>query len=896
MIIIAYFTLEGYNSYSGCDIVVTASLPKKISDADSNNYYTLGSLQTLSVSTHQDKRPVRSLGNINAKEYVMGPRTIAGSLVFAVFDRHFATEIMEDLGGSIMPDEIPALNFTINMMNEYGRKSRMAIYGAKIINEGQVMSINDLYTENTYQFVALGMEVLTNDVDNNYLETRNKQSVILAKDSEAIAINDPKDVLIKLPPSGKTVANRMLNNAAQLEDKNSNTDIILSVDVEQPITKDDMGVATFTVKGATEAGTIFVNNGSGSVNLYRISTTASRKSYDKELPVGYYSAIYKSVSNKESNEVKFHVYVKSDEDKKPSSSGSYLPNNDALISVVSSYDKHYLPVIEGVTDTTIKVRNNTAFSHIHYYSEGTEIKKQELGYKNTVLLENLKPNTLYYIYMSENEVRSLTAKVKTHATIEETLEILKITVEANKEIVSTDKDELLNELSRFSMKDYESLIDLILNMEESTTKQELLIYSEVISNDLLKEYNRESNNFIVEIEQGTPFDSESKYTGADELIVYRNAGKKSYYAETVDSSQNNFCTKPNIRYSIYGENNLSNFVRRDYVICKHYAYDNLINYCDVNVYKKLDLTATSSSYQITDNDLILFLAIKDSNKTDTDILQEPFIYIEDNVVYADVYYPFLEQDKEYYLVVSEIYKALDYCPKRKIKFTNEANIINLNSNYCGVIEEEIYLVWIEDSNCKKISQSTLFIPNKKDVKRASLDKINDELVLQDIGEKKAKFLSVYDNKSIADDVFTIVKSKDVPLKNINTALISELISVCEKTYFESNVLTALALLVASLFEFNNKVYINMQINKEEKQIIYNEKEDDAFKIFALLFDEEEDENFIRIKNENNTFSYGYSGYTIVFICDKYSEPLAFFVLDNLKNKYIYYNMSKIEEV
>ena len=106
--------------------------------------------------------------------------------------------------------------------------------------------------------------------------------------------------------------------------------------------------------------------------------------------------------------------------------------------------------------------------------------------------------------MSENEVRSLTAKVKTHATIEETLEILKITVEANKEIVSTDKDELLNELSRFSMKDYESLVDLILDMEESTTKQELLIYSEVISNDLLKEYNRESNNFIVEIEQGTP--------------------------------------------------------------------------------------------------------------------------------------------------------------------------------------------------------------------------------------------------------------------------------------------------------------------------------------------------------------------------------------------------------
>ena len=157
----AYFTIEGYNSYSGCDITVTASLPP-INGQIINKYYTLGSLQTLSISTHQDKRPVRSLGVINAKDYVMGPRTIAGSMVFAVFNKHFATEIMNDLGASggknvVLPDEIPALNITINFANEYGRMSRMAIYGVKIINEGQVMSINDLYTENTYQFVALGL-------------------------------------------------------------------------------------------------------------------------------------------------------------------------------------------------------------------------------------------------------------------------------------------------------------------------------------------------------------------------------------------------------------------------------------------------------------------------------------------------------------------------------------------------------------------------------------------------------------------------------------------------------------------------------------------------------------------------------------------------------------------
>ena len=158
----AYFSINGYDSYSGCDIVVTASLPLKSQSSGETIFFTLGSLQTLSVSTHQDKRPVRSLGNINAKDYVMGQRTIAGSLVFAVFDKHFADRIMKSVE-VIMPDEIPAMDLTINFANEYGRTSRMAIYGVKLINEGQVMSINDLYTENTYQFVATGMEMLTAD-------------------------------------------------------------------------------------------------------------------------------------------------------------------------------------------------------------------------------------------------------------------------------------------------------------------------------------------------------------------------------------------------------------------------------------------------------------------------------------------------------------------------------------------------------------------------------------------------------------------------------------------------------------------------------------------------------------------------------------------------------------
>ena len=120
----AKFTLNGYNSYSGCDIVVTARLNNINTNTGlAEKVYTLGSLQTLSVSTHQDKKPVRVIGSANALDYVLGQRTIAGSLVFAVFDQHFATEMFNDLSEAtgksfFLPDELPGLDITISFANE----------------------------------------------------------------------------------------------------------------------------------------------------------------------------------------------------------------------------------------------------------------------------------------------------------------------------------------------------------------------------------------------------------------------------------------------------------------------------------------------------------------------------------------------------------------------------------------------------------------------------------------------------------------------------------------------------------------------------------------------------------------------------------------------------------
>ena len=188
-----------YNSFSGCDMAVTCNIL--------NQTITLGTLQTISYSIHMDRQPVRSIGNINAKDYTLGPRTIAGSLVFAVFDKHLLYHMIEayrdtntsvissnkyvDMASKyksltnsrhILSDELPPFDITITFANEYGTRSKAAIYGVRLVNEGQVMSINDVYTENTYQFVALDIDYMRNEdyigfPDNDIQESEKQEDI-----------------------------------------------------------------------------------------------------------------------------------------------------------------------------------------------------------------------------------------------------------------------------------------------------------------------------------------------------------------------------------------------------------------------------------------------------------------------------------------------------------------------------------------------------------------------------------------------------------------------------------------------------------------------------------------------------------------------------------------------
>lgn len=155
-------------TYSGADIMATISI--KNTDKHKNALYVLGELQTLSYSTHMNRSAVRKLGNVNAIDFTNGPRTIAGSLVFAVFNKHIIKPIIEQMqiNQDILPDELPPFDITITYANEYGHNSAMRIYGVRLVNEGQVCSVNDVYTENTYQYVAQNIELLSDTELNRY--------------------------------------------------------------------------------------------------------------------------------------------------------------------------------------------------------------------------------------------------------------------------------------------------------------------------------------------------------------------------------------------------------------------------------------------------------------------------------------------------------------------------------------------------------------------------------------------------------------------------------------------------------------------------------------------------------------------------------------------------------
>lgn len=161
-----------FTSFSGTDIVAV------ITPQNGGKSRVLGELQTVTYSVFRPTSPVFALGRVGAKGAVRGARTVAGSLIFTVFDRHVLYDVMEDMKRKhslaerpLKSDEIPPFDITINFLNEYGQSSQLVIYGVHLISEGQTMSVEDMITESTMEYIAMDVDSMIPDTADNIKNT-----------------------------------------------------------------------------------------------------------------------------------------------------------------------------------------------------------------------------------------------------------------------------------------------------------------------------------------------------------------------------------------------------------------------------------------------------------------------------------------------------------------------------------------------------------------------------------------------------------------------------------------------------------------------------------------------------------------------------------------------------
>ena len=866
----AYFTINGYDSYSGCDIIVTASLPIKTAEGE-DVYFTLGSLQTLSVSTHQDKRPVRSLGNINAKDYVMGQRTIAGSLVFAVFDRHFADKIMRS-AGVLMADEIPALNLTINFANEYGRSSRMAIYGVKLLNEGQVMSINDLYTENTYQFVALGMEPLTADeIDasqGSYNNTNLPTGGVYQPTIPALDVIESKDFQ---DSSGKVISDKIKNNA----DYQNKEGIIISSSVEQPIEGEDTGIATIKLKPVQHEGYIYITNLVSGATEHSIVVNNS-EAYNLELPIGYYNARYMNTTRtRESNIEKIVVKVTQN-------------NNDIKTARIANEEAY--PIIENVSDDSITVSmRNSNFKDVVCYSSGDkEVSKTNNG--NNITFFNLKPDTEYKVYaVNDSKKESNMVSVKTFPDNDTYLNKFKDYLKSNRNMLQNDYDSMINELNSLLKIDnvtgkkswpFNNVIDGVVVLENSLLKQELLLYAMNFENSMTEAYNMQ-NPYKLNIVRNDIFDTEFTSNNWDSIKYYSKKNNKDKLEDVLTDGKM-FNGQPNKAYALYGLNKNNSSIKQYVSVFSTEGKEFLNKYREINKYKNLSLDHSKAVHPSLDIDELYAITIRDNLFCDKQLLEEPYVYIDNDIIYANVdYSDKILLDDVYYLCISEMYNTLDTVPKRKEAFNRQTKIINLNDKYIPFDSNKIYHFWIENSLGNIISKTFIFNYKNSPGLEIALDKV----LMNTITVKKRLLYDMIDYHNAINDIVYNLYCETVPKKDIDTKLEYAMLEYGKTSKFACNALEDY-LYPTILTNVSSKLNINrankIQIYKRNNQLLIKSGSDLDTKILVKSYDLLEQEVNCSIHSTNSLINIK-GNYIAAFLINEFVDKVIGFIVIDCSN-------------
>lgn len=178
---LGHFAGSDYQTFSGTDIKAVMYLPLLTMNSalgkNTPKIKVFADLQTISISSTRSVSPVRVFGKSNPIAYTKGATTFAGTMVFATINRDAFSEIYDtdlaesyqNAANSIIAHQLPPFSIVITASNEKGAAGIQVIHGIVITNYGTTYSVDDLYTETSYTYIATDISPLvpaTSDVTN----------------------------------------------------------------------------------------------------------------------------------------------------------------------------------------------------------------------------------------------------------------------------------------------------------------------------------------------------------------------------------------------------------------------------------------------------------------------------------------------------------------------------------------------------------------------------------------------------------------------------------------------------------------------------------------------------------------------------------------------------------
>lgn len=734
-------------TFSGCDMTAAITINMNVYDEQKKKWsvqpYTkiLGELQTVSYSIHMEKRPIRSIGNVNAKDYVMGPRTIAGSLVFSVFNKHFAEDIIGALnagyqaGTAFLVDELPPFDITISAANEYGYRSGLVIYGVRLLNEGQVMSINDVYTENTYQYYATDLQYLSAEM--SYVRDKSSKMYKLKDNLETYNYPDnliSGDFSYKWTKEQEAAYNKIINRP-----------ITLRAITKQPTRFKGNGIVDFSIDPYQDEGVIYITSDKGEPYTVTVKGNGSNKTNHASiaLPSGKYTAYFQNADKRKSNTVKI---------------------------VINSYYKEdllyrYAPIVERVTDTEIKIFSNEPTHDTASISLSDEETTNNIPIVNRrCTFTDLEPGTKYTIhtYNSIDNMPSKSITVETLTAKNKLFEELTLYCYANSSLlafkdVNTIYVPLLNEAEELAEKNNkdttDSLImlkdkyvaklkaldkkdpnyDILYNEYDLKIKQinELIMFSLKLFNDYIGAVNVESNvpvpTTFLDDAYDNIFTFDKSITSAEFYKNYGNIvqfqmGTPAYNFKNIDGVDNSFryLGKPGMKHYVEALEGTARSPKLEFYVMSQKEKDEFIKKDEER--DKLTDRDKENIDNIIDNDLGTVETpeykrsfIINAKKIDAPILPPPEIEtINENVLLRTNIFDLVcdYYDQDFYIAVATYEDVLTNGDIYKVKFNNAEEVIAITRLLHGLKQDKEYGIWIEDINGKQLSNVSTFIYNK----------------------------------------------------------------------------------------------------------------------------------------------------------------------------------------